>query len=582
MEALNMAKIFTEQSIIGEIKEKIRYTHNFGFENLRGLFEDVDFIHLDHDYVGNVLTEDFLTSHADFLINSSHPWLISAQTGTGKSIFILKTLLPIAMKKGKKILYLVSRKAQKTHMKVEAMRDDVNGNLRAGDSFTCKCKELDQNIISCISEFGCLRIFSYQEFLYESEHIDFADYLFAVMDEAHFFLTDADFNSYTAEILQKIVTLCKRSVRVYMSATLNDVADVIYRYERNNTPETMRFRGFFRFHTVYMEENYSYLNPMFFRERADIINQIKDSPKETSWLIFIRTKDEGERLRFELENQIEEKCEFITAENNNKENEAVISILEAECLESRITISTKVLDLGVNLKMDNLRIVIYDDDPVEIKQMIGRRRVALSDKGQAVNVYFHIPTLSDLQKRKRNILSRMNNFAEVKEKIERGFCDTLPFPFYNMKLHILYNPLTTEKWRKDVARYDQLIEDVQKKDELGYEYSYAKNILQNLNLAPEFNEFMILTNDDTPSENEVRAILQKWLTRGCFSKAEFRVFNEELQSVIGDPRKDIRAGRDLPKLNTRNKQIKAFGIFIDSFVKKNTTMYCLRYISQEV
>lgn len=113
MEALNMAKIFTEQSIIGEIKEKIRYTHNFGFENLRGLFEDVDFIHLDHDYVGNVLTEDFLTSHADFLINSSHPWLISAQTGTGKSIFILKTLLPIAMKKGKKILYLVSRKAQK-------------------------------------------------------------------------------------------------------------------------------------------------------------------------------------------------------------------------------------------------------------------------------------------------------------------------------------------------------------------------------------------------------------------------------------------------------------------------------------
>ena len=581
MEALNMAKIFTEQSIIGEIKEKIRYTHNFGFENLRGLYEDVDFIHLDHDYVGNVLTEDFLTSHANFLINSSHPWLISAQTGTGKSTFIIRTLLPIAMKKGKKILYLVSRKAQKTHMKLEAMRDDVNGNLRAGDSLTCKCNELDPNIISCISEFGCLRIFSYQEFLYESESIDFADYLFAVMDEAHFFLTDSDFNCYTSEILQKIVALCKRSVRIYMSATLNDVADVIYKYERNNTSEIMKFRDFFRFHTVYMEEDYSYLNPMFFRERADIINQIKDSPKETPWLIFIRIKAEGERLRSELENQIGETCEFITAENNNKENEAVISILEEESLKSRITISTKVLDLGVNLKMDNLRLVIYDDDPVEIKQMIGRRRVALNDKRQAVNVYFHIPTLSDLQKRKRNILSKINNFAEVKEKIERGFCDTLPFPFYNMKLHILYNPLTTEKWRKDVVRYNQLIEDVQKNDELGDECSYAKNILQNLNLAPAFNDLMILTNNDTSSENEVRDILQKWLTKGCFSKAEFQIFNEELQSVLGDPRKDTRVGRDLPQLNTRNKQIKKFGVVIKSLVKKGKNIYSLNHISQE-
>lgn len=581
MEALNMAKIFTEQSIIGEIKEKIRYTHNFGFENLRGLYEDVDFIHLDHDYVGNVLTEDFLTSHANLLINSAQPWLISAQTGTGKSTFILKTLLPIAMKKGKKILYLVSRKAQKKHMKVEAMRDYMNGNLRAGYSLTCKCKELDENMIECISEFGGLRVFSYQEFLYESERINFDDFLFAVMDEAHFFLSDSDFNRYTDEILQKIVAFCKHFVRIYMSATAEDVADVIYRYERNNIPETIKFGSIFRLHVVYMDDDYSYLNPIFFRERKDIISQIEESSKETAWLIFIRTKDEGMSLKSELESRIGETCEYITADNNDKENSAVLSILEEECLKSRITISTKVLDLGVNLKMDNLRIVLYDDDPVEIRQMIGRRRVSLSDKRPVLNVYFHIPTLSDLQKRKRNILSMMNNFTEVKEKNERGFCDTLSFPFYNSKLHILYNHLTTEKWKNDVVRYDQLIEDIQKNEDVKCEFSYAKNILQYLNKAPVFNDIMILSNNDNSSESEVREILQKWLTKGIFSKNEFEIFSEELQRVLGDPRKDTRAERKLPKLNSRNKQIEKYGVSIKSFVKKGSTQYFLQYTGME-
>ena len=130
-------------------------------------------------------------------------------------------------------------------------------------------------------------------------------------------------------------------------------------------------------------------------------------------------------------------------------------------------------------------------------------------------------------------------------------------------------------------RYDQLIEDIQKNEDVKCEFSYAKNILQYLNKAPVFNDIMILSNNDNSSESEVREILQKWLTKGIFSKNEFEIFSEELQRVLGDPRKDTRAERKLPKLNSRNKQIEKYGVLIKSFVKKGSTQYFLQYTGME-
>ena len=63
------------------------------------------------------------------------------------------------------------------------------------------------------------------------------------------------------------------------------------------------------------------------------------------------------------------------------------------------TILTNVLACGVNIKTENVNVVVFDDDPIEIKQMVGRKRVKL-DEDEKVLVYFHVPTIKELNKRK--------------------------------------------------------------------------------------------------------------------------------------------------------------------------------------
>lgn len=571
-----MKNLFARKNLMNEVRKQCDENMPIGFEKVID-FPNVDCLFLEHGYIADVLTPQLVHQLLiGEVIGTQKPMLISAQTGTGKTTFIFKTLLPIARRNHKKILYLVSRKAQKMHIKKDAMRDPDNGKKWGGTSFSCRTQEYAFDMLDNIIEFGDLVIMSYQEFVFRANQLNMENVMLTVLDEAHYFLSDAGFNVYTEKCLETILKKCQKTVRIYMTATADEVATILYDRELEFAAQRY-YDSRFRFHVVYMGEDYTYLEPCFFHESSTMAQLINESPTTIQWLIFVRSKKEGQALYRQLHKLLgkEEEISFITAESNHGENPNVLSILENETLLTRITLSTKVLDLGVNLKMENLRIVLFEDDMMEIKQMIGRYR--LSSAKVRLPIYMYIPSQDVLNKRLDQANYCLNKFNQDNQHLkEPSYISQLPFPFYlNPYKKLEYNHFSEEKWIADVWNRNDLMDSINnykiRYPDMDFSEIFAKIMLKNFPKSPKFNELMIL-DGKVPDEfkQELFQYIQTWRQKGELNGAQWEKFNEGLKEFLPDTRKDVRACRNnLPGLKSRNSQLKKYGIEIRGYTSAN-------------
>lgn len=79
--------------------------------------------------------------------------------------------------------------------------------------------------------------------------------------------------------------------------------------------------------------------------------------------------------------------------DTKRDSESYQRLINKGEMPCRVLVATKFLDVGVDINTRNLRIVVFEDNIVEIKQMIGRKRI--KDR-ENIEVYFYIPSLSDL------------------------------------------------------------------------------------------------------------------------------------------------------------------------------------------
>ena len=348
------------------------------------------------------------------------PLFIASQTGSGKTTFIFNNCLPVAEREGKKALYLCNRVALKNQIKKEAMKNPVNKSKKVDGRKVGEYREfLTDKGISSEYRFGLIDIHTYQEMLaFPKSKVE--EYSMVIMDEAHFFLSDAPFNAFTQVILDKIVSFFRRHRRIYLSATPQECMSVVYEAENSilSMAQAWVFHGniysecFYKpgLNVVIVDEDYSYLRPRFFEKNEEIIDIInKDT--ESKWLIFIRKKE----LRKELVSKLNipnNDIAYYDAETD-KELEQYKMLIEDEKLSHRVTISTKVLDVGINIKSEKVNVVTFEDDPIEIKQMVGRKR---AKSGETVLVYFFVPTISELKQRQGQICNERNNFRKIADE----------------------------------------------------------------------------------------------------------------------------------------------------------------------
>ncbi|MEA5011000.1 MAG: DEAD/DEAH box helicase family protein [Angelakisella sp.] len=221
------------------------------------------------------------------------------------------------------------------------------------------------------TDFACVHIYTYQNLeriLYNKAlcgQLSECDYV--VFDEAHYFMSDAAFNGKTGQLLRQIPRIFSNSVRIYLSATPDEVLPHITEAEyhaRNQWEEekTILVNGRFGFQTeLYIisltlyqfGRDYRYLNCRYFTESSKIIDKIQFSPTAEKWLVFVSSLTEGQSLVEALGDD----AVFLDANSRNIKALAPIweTLVEKNRFDRRVLICTSVLDNVVNIVDDAVK-----------------------------------------------------------------------------------------------------------------------------------------------------------------------------------------------------------------------------------
>lgn len=176
-------------------------------------------------YISDLIGTDWL-----YKWTPNVPIFISAQTGRGKNYFIQNTMIPKILKHNrqrnddKKILVLSNRIALNHQNKIELAKI-IDIYLNNNNFYENTLQKLTDEQINTFNNFGNVLISSYHQLL--NNNLLDNNYAFVILDECHFFTQDSLFNADTSKILDAIINKCKNSIRIYLSATLNDVLPII-------------------------------------------------------------------------------------------------------------------------------------------------------------------------------------------------------------------------------------------------------------------------------------------------------------------------------------------------------------------
>ncbi len=359
--------------------------------------------------IADIIGEEYKDWGKTISWNENDVIYIDAQTGSGKSYFICHCLLEYAIAKQRRILYLVNRKVLQ-----EQIQNEVDDAI----------EKISEKNSMLYSPAFFITVISYQTLedmverngaLWVAEYL--GQYAYLVADEIHYMLQDATYNTNTIlsfEIIMGQIGL----VRIFMSATMKEIKGII---ENKRQEIHMAQHGTYlplREAKEYsMEQNYEHIQLKFFTDFVSLASIIEQDIKK--WLIVVDTIAKGKKLLKELEKRAIDTV-FIDAEyeKDSVSYETVRSVVDEKKFDSRILISTIILDNGLTIKDEELRnLVIIADTEIEFKQILGRKR--LLDNEENVTLYIMRREKSDFTHRLRLVENHLNFINEHERYLQR-------------------------------------------------------------------------------------------------------------------------------------------------------------------
>lgn len=434
-------------------------------------------------YVKDVIKDDYLNWKTGDSV------VIESATGTGKTTFIFEELLP-TLKKDEKLLFVCNRKKLSRDTKLKLMK--LKG-IKIPD---------DINEVDKMTYFDGVKIINYQalgQHLYKNE-FDLEQFKVIVLDECQFWLTDASFNNLNHLTYQAIVRdKFPNSIRIYMSATMQEMKSVI------NNSHTF----YNNLHSYSSGKDYSYLDTYYFKKMNDILQLIKNDNSNDKWLIFVTSKNNGEKYLSEL---IKSGIDTAFAHAKTEEDYIV-----DEKFEQKVLILTKAFDNGINIHDDLVKnLVVNSFDETTFLQEIGRARINIKE---ARTIKLFIPTLS------YNTFNTLIN-TKYKRLFEQcKFFDESPEKFSNhyRNKHHLVNPMLfkldeNNQWQLNGLGVKRLRNDRKFAKEMLFafkdfedntdQFAYIKKQLEWLELDHTFDESKLIEKVvDELELNELEAYL---------------------------------------------------------------------------
>ncbi len=344
---------------------------------------------------------------------SAFPVFISAATGSGKSTFAYRDILSKAKEKGKNVL-LLSNRVSICEQQKKKIIEILNCPLR---DLLSENGVREQDIFEYA---GVLTYHRLPRFLRNPENQKWIENIgYVICDECHFFTSDAMFNGQCDSILKMIVKKLYFAVRIYMTATPWDTVHRICEAEENHFLDyrrtfvdarnrlylDQRYLHFYSF-----DSNFSNVDLKFFENFSEILPFI-NTDNDERWLIFIDNKEKAQSLI----NKLKVPITYIDAESKSLEEWQ--KLISEEKFETKILLTTSVIDCGINLIDPSLKnIVIMSDNRVAMMQMAGRKRC---QEGEQVKVW-----VQDLSKQKlANRKKRLEHFVQLELEFDSLICE---------------------------------------------------------------------------------------------------------------------------------------------------------------
>ena len=346
-------------------------------------------------------------------------YLLKAPTGSGKTTFFIKDLVPEARRRGQSVLLIVNRNVlteqliniylKELGIPPGAIEFPQAGIYPLGDLVVCSYQYMAQRLQD--TDTPNIKIGPFEA----------KEYAFVVCDECHYFIADSVFTTDSAPLFN-LPRVFAQSVRIYASATISPVRNVIlkmeqvvdlaenfphweiwpgFRYARNNMISQihsnhnglLQYAAFFE--VTGAEPNYSYLHPRILADGQalwdDVIEQ-HEAHRLHKAVVFVDSKKQGTDCKNKL-NQHGISAAFIFSEASSGSysmDELDKKVLEEIKAKSRfesvsVLIATSVLDNGTNLiDKDITHLYISGTEYMAAVQQAGR--VRMYEEGQTLEL----------------------------------------------------------------------------------------------------------------------------------------------------------------------------------------------------
>ncbi len=374
-------------------------------------------------FISGILTKDKVRKW------NPQGYVVIAQTGTGKSTWVTKTIGEILLEHRSSALLITPRVALTLQYKKEIAQ------LYCPDLL----EELTEQGLHKRNEYGLFDVYSFQEFVSSAkvQAVTKKSYEFIILDEVHAFVGDAAFNPFTEKTFRFLLEdVGKMAKRVYLTATPEIILDEISQVEEEINPEfTPQYdllgwlRPSIRLTIFRFKRDYGYVQPIFFQEEDSIFKIMESLPEEKKGLIFVRSMKQGLEWQTRLGNQ---RAVYLDAKNKRAEREDDFhELLRDQKIDEQFLIVTRFMDVGVNIHdLQLTSVVLFHAYPEDVVQMLGRKRVAKDEK---VQLYIKLPDMDNF-KRELGRLEKEENEVKNNARMFQSWAVKLfsevPHPFY--------------------------------------------------------------------------------------------------------------------------------------------------------
>lgn len=504
------------------------------------------------------------------------PVLISAPTGRGKNHFIMKVLIPHAIETGQQVFLFSNRVALNVQQKKELLDTLSIPNIWTDEELQKQTSFVPKWQYAPYSQrtLGAVTVLSYQsalqfiQCLQPDSKIPIGGFPhdgrpgrgYAIFDEAHFFLNDALFNANTQVIFERLVPAFAHYTRIYMTATPDNIQDIINQYENQDDRKNWMTgydlndwkQGnysanggqnllFYKF-----AQDYSNYNVTFFSKMEQLYEVVREtSASKEKWLFFINDKSRQREVASDLRHEASVKVDCF--DSSKKDDSKLWSKLLNGEIPQDILLTTSALDNGVNITDPALHhIALECTDKISFMQMLGRKR---RKDDEIVNLYVYSPPESVIKDRYKKMLELSEVINEYK---------AAPYQFIQYKWSSLHKRYRNLFWINDQQKpilnnfaenelqyimsfYGDLLFQMQKASSSTEVLDvYPKQVLEWLGLSQDIH--WVGDHNIEAAKDEMRQLLEKYMPSGVPKNEHEEFFNKfaELADIIYNGTKTIK------------------------------------------